>query len=148
MYVSQNSPIVRDANWDKLAQLSATETTILIKWAYQQQLEPEYFGDIPTKRLARWWGKGVNLLSYGKSWQTFNAPAISDEPILVDLCDRFYKGANSVLLYRYDQGVGISEHTDKPVFAPEVVIINLIDAQSNLFGDKPPIRFCYNKEKK
>lgn len=102
----------------------------------------------PTKRLEKWWGKGVKLLNFGKSWEIYETVSIESEPILEQLRQQFYPDSNSILLYFYTPGVGISSHTDKPVFNPEVVVINLIDAGTNWFGDKPSIKFKLNQETK
>lgn len=132
-------------NWQLITQINSKP---LLTWANSQTLSPELFNGSPTRRMEKWWGKSVKLLNYGKSWQITQAPAIASVPILQDLCDRFYQNANSVLLYYYAPGVGIGDHTDKPVFSPDVVLINLIDAQADLFGDKPTVNFRLDRQVK
>lgn len=122
------------------------DTQSIIEWAKTQPLTPELFNNKPTKRLEQWRGLGVELLNYGKSWKIFQVPPIEDVPLLADLRDRYYKNANSCLLYYYPIGVGIGSHIDKPVFHHEVVIINIIDSQPNLFGDKDPIKFKFRSK--
>ncbi|EAZ90069.1 2OG-Fe(II) oxygenase family protein [Crocosphaera chwakensis] len=119
------------------------DTQPLIQWARKQPLTPELFNDKYTKRLEQWHGLGVELLNYGKSWNIFHAPPIEEVPLLRDLRDRYYPAANSCLLYYYPVGVGIGSHIDKPVFHHEVVIINIIDSQPNLFGEKDSIKFKF-----
>ena len=124
------------------------DTAQLLSWCREQTLLPEQFNGQPTKRFEHWRGKGVELLNYGKNWKVFNAPPIKEEPLLEQLRRLYYPEANSCLLYYYAPGVGISDHSDKPVFYHQVVLINLIDAQPDLFGEKPSITFRFGRNKK
>ena len=128
------------SNWTRI---DSIRTESLIDWAREQTLFPELFNGQPTKRFEAWYGLGVELLKGGKSWRIYQARPINQEPLLKELCDRYLPFANSVLLYHYPVGVGIGEHYDKPVFNNQVVIVNLIDAQTDLFGEKPPIKFKF-----
>ncbi len=133
------------SNWQHLARI---ETQDLLDWARERTLLPEHFNHQPTGRFEEWLGRRVELLNFGKSWRIYDASPIEKEPLIKELRDRFYPQANSVLLYYYPPAVGIGEHTDKPVFNKNVVIINLVDAQRDLFGDKPVIKFRFGKETK
>lgn len=133
------------SNWQLLERI---ETQDLLAWAREQTLLPETFNHQPTGRFEMWLGRRVELLNFGKSWRIYSAAPIESEPSIRQLRDRFYPQANSALLSYYPPGTGIGEHTDKPVFNKSVVIINLVDAQRDLFGDKPAIKFRLGKETK
>lgn len=87
----------------------------------------------------------AQLLDYGRAWRTYEAPEpIEFHSVLAELRNKYYPEANSVLLYKYVPGIGISDHQDKPVFNRKVVLINLIDAQPDWFGEKPCCKFRFD----
>ncbi len=124
-------------------QIAFQGNSLILEWASRQRCTTELWNGKPTKRLEKWFGKGVHLLNYGKAWETYDTSPIAQEPLLEMLCQTYYPEANSVLLYKYNVGSGISAHEDKAVFAPKVILINLIDVQPDLFGNKPKTKFKY-----
>lgn len=124
--------------------LSPTECDRLMSWCYQQELEAEIFTGRQTCRTKKWWGKEAEFY-FNKSY-VFNREPIEADVYLASLRDQFEPGADSVLLYRYEINGEIGEHLDKKCFEPEVTLINLIDAEVNLFGDREPTRFRWNRQ--
>lgn len=121
------------------------DTSKILDWVRSQTLTPELWNDKPTGRLEKWFGIQCQLLDYGRNWRTFEATEpIEFDLILGELRDFYYPEANSVLIYKYAPSVGISDHTDKPVFDRKVVVVNLIDAQPDLLGEKPFIKFRFD----
>lgn len=118
-------------------------TEQLIAWSRRVNFDLELWNGKPTKRFEKWFGIGVQLINYGKSWNVYQAESIESTLILKDLRDRYYPEANSILIYKYTIGAGISVHQDKAVFSEKVVMINLVDGDLDLFGEKPSIKFKY-----
>lgn len=125
---------------DRLCVLEKTEANQLIEWCREQNFLQESYNGKTTKRFERWWGVGVRL--YHSTHELYAADRV--DPVIQKLANTFYPTANSFLLYRYDPGSGISEHTDRNCWYSKVVLINLVDASPNLFGDKPTIKFKFN----
>ena len=124
--------------------LSPVECDRLMSWCYQQQLNHEIFTGQLTCRKQRWWGFEAEF--YFNRSHVYERPPIESDPYLATLRDRFEPGADSVLLYRYEINGEIGEHLDKKCFEPEVTLINLIDAEANLFGAREPTRFRWNRQ--
>lgn len=124
--------------------LSHQEAEELLSWCNRQQLETEIFSGKPTCRLKKWWGFEAEF--YFSQSHVYERQPIESDPYLKELCDRFYKEATSVLLYRYEIGGEIGEHLDKQCFKRMVRMINLVDANADLFGEKPTTRFRFNRQ--
>jgi alkylated DNA repair dioxygenase AlkB len=116
----------------------------LMSWCNRQTLESEVFTGRPTCRTKKWWGKEAEF--YFNKAHVFDRAPIESDPELAALRDRFCPIADSILLYRYEINGEIGEHLDKKCFEPEVTLINLIDAEANLFGDREPTRFRWNRQ--
>lgn len=120
-------------------------TSRILDWVRSQTLTPELWNGRPTGRLEKWYGLQVQLLDYGHDWRIFEAmEPIEFDLILGELRDYYYPEANSVLIYKYAPGIGISDHKDKPVFSRKVVVVNLIDTQPDLLGEKPYCKFRFD----
>ena len=124
--------------------LDPTEADNLLKWCNRQHLEQEIYSGKPTCRCAKWWGFEAEL-SFNSS-QIHSRQSIESDLYLKSLRDEFYAGANSVLLYRYEIGAEIGEHSDKECFKRMVRLINLVDADADLFGEKPTTRFRFGRQ--
>jgi len=131
------------AAWSEIETI--IDTSNLWKWIQGQKMTIELFNSRPTSREEKWWGKSVVLSP--KSSLIFPAPTIEGEPILQDLRDRYYPESNSILLYKYHPGVGISTHSNKPIFARRVVLINLLERNADLFGNETKCEFRYGRLK-
>ena len=116
----------------------------LMSWCDRQTLESEVFTGRQTCRTKKWWGKEAEF--YFNKAHVFDRDPIESDPELAALRDRFEPAADSILLYRYEIGGEIGEHSDKQCFESEVTLINLIDAEANLFGDREPTRFRWNRQ--
>lgn len=122
-----------------LDKLSMDECNQLLALLNQQPWQREIFKGIPTKRKIKWWGIGTD--GYQGHSHTWNDTPIDSEPLIAKLCERYHPQTNSVLAYEYPIGAGIGEHTDSG-FHWLVIVINLIDCQCNLFGERwETIRF-------
>ena len=124
--------------------LSASECARLMSWCNRQELNHEIFTGQMTCRKQRWWGFEAEF--YFSRSHIYERPPIESDAYLASLRDRFCLIADSVLLYRYEVGGEIGEYLDKKCFEPEVTLINLIDAEANLFGDREPTRFRWNRQ--
>lgn len=123
--------------------LSPIECDRLMTWCRQQILEAEIFTGRQTCRTKKWWGKEAEF--YFNKSHVFDRCPIESDSYLAALRDRFQPSADSILLYRYEIGGTIGEHLDKLCFEPTVTLINLIDDEPNLFGDRPTTRFRWNR---
>jgi alkylated DNA repair dioxygenase AlkB len=123
--------------------LSPIECDQLINWCRQQTLETEIFTNRQTCRTKKWWGKEAEF--YFNRSHVFDRNPIECDSYLAALRNRFQPSADSILLYRYEIGGTIGEHLDKLCFEPTVTLINLIDDEPNLFGDRPTTRFRWNR---
>lgn len=120
--------------------LSQHQIKFLKNWIASQELAPEIYNNKPTGRQAKWWGFDGGFGGY---------KAIAPEPldpVLRKIVARYNSAANAALLYEYAPGIGIGEHRDKDVFAPEVVMINLIEGDRDIFGQVSPVKFRWNKQ--
>lgn len=124
--------------------LTKLETEHLMLWCKLQQLEHEIFTGQLTCRKQKWWGYQAEF--YFNRSHIFERDPIESDLYLTQLRDRFCPIADSILLYRYEINGEIGEHLDKKCFEPEVTLINLIDAEANLFGDLEPTRFRWNRQ--
>jgi len=121
-----------------------SEANILMNWCHQQTLESEIFTGRETCRTKKWWGFEAEF--YFNRSHVESRQAIASDSYLAGLRDQFYPEADSILLYRYEIGGTIGEHLDKQCFNKSVTLINLVDADSDLFGNRPTTRFRWDKQ--
>lgn len=127
----------------KIETLAPRKAIKLLEWCLAQHLNQELYNEKPTSRFEKWWGTSVSLYAGGLN-KLYPAAPIGTEDLLMNLCERYYPAADSILLYRYAVGASISEHCDRPCWDRKVVMINLVDASPNLFGEKPFTRFKFD----
>jgi len=121
-----------------------SEADTLLAWCRQQPLEVEVFTGRETCRTKKWWGFEAEF--YFNRSHVESRQAIASDSYLAGLRDQFYPEADSILLYRYEIGGTIGEHLDKQCFNKSVTLINLVDADSDLFGNRPTTRFRWDKQ--
>lgn len=124
--------------------IDRAECDRLLNWCKNQILEHEIFTGQLTCRMQKWWGYQAEF--YFNRSHVYDREPIESDPYLAILRDRFAPNADSILLYRYKIGGEIGEHLDKQCFEKEVTLINLIDSEPNLFGDREPTRFRWNRQ--
>jgi alkylated DNA repair dioxygenase AlkB len=134
---------IKPGTFSKLDTLAPRKAIALLEWEMQQNLHQEHYNEKPTCRFQKWWGIGANLYAGGMN-QLYRSNPIESEHTLVKLVEKYYPEANSILLYRYAVGASIAEHSDRPCWDRKVVLINLVDASPNLFGEKPFTRFKFD----
>ena len=127
----------------KIETLAPRKAIKLLEWCIAQDLHQEHYNEKPTCRFEKWWGTGVNLYAGGLN-QLYSATAIEGDEFLSDIRDRYWRAANSILLYRYAVGASISEHCDRPCWDRKAILINLVDASPNSLGEKPFVRFKFD----
>lgn len=121
-----------------------SEADTLLDWCRQQQLEKEIFTGRETCRTKKWWGFEAEF--YFNRSHVESRQAIESDKYLANLRDRFHPSADSILLYRYEIGGTIGEHLDKQCFDKWVTLINLVDADTDLFDNRPTTKFRWNRE--
>lgn len=124
--------------------LNSTECDRLMKWCDSQELEKEIFTGRETCRRKKWWGYEAEF--YFNKSHCFERERIESDSYLKELRDRFKPEANSILLYRYESGGEIGEHLDKQCFERWVTLINLVDSEPDLFGDREATKFRWNRQ--
>ena len=124
--------------------LENSEAEILLAWCQRQQLEVEIFTGRETCRTKKWWGYEAEFYLNRSHVET--RESIESDSYLASLRDRFYPEADSILLYRYEIGGTIGEHLDKQCFNRWVILINLVDADSDLFGTRPTTKFRWDRQ--
>ncbi|HLO52521.1 MAG TPA: hypothetical protein VK211_29245 [Kamptonema sp.] len=124
--------------------LNPTECDRLMNWCDRQPLEPEVFSGRQTCRTKKWWGTEAEF--YFTQSHCYKRDPIESDPYLAALRDRFLPESDSILLYRYEIGGEIGEHLDKKCFEPTVIMINLIDCEADLFGDRGTTKFRWNRQ--
>jgi alkylated DNA repair dioxygenase AlkB len=127
-----------------IAKLSDEECERLMQWCKNQTLEHEIFTGQLTCRMQKWWGYQAEY--YFNRSHVFEREPIESDSYLAMLRNQFKPDADSILLYRYEVGGTIGEHLDKQCFEPSVTLINLVDDEANLFGDRPTTRFRWNRQ--
>ena len=127
----------------KIDTIAPRKAIALLEWCIAQDLHQEHYNEKPTCRFEKFWGTGVSLYAGGLN-KIYPGSPIAAEAVLMDLCEDYYPQANSILLYRYAVGASIAEHCDRPCWDRKVVLINLVDASPNLFGEKPFTRFKFD----
>ena len=131
---------------ETIATLDKTQADQLLDWCSRQELGPEHYAGKLTARRQKWWGLEAEILGSSGRWLVHQRDAIQSDEYLASLKAKYRPDANSVLLYRYEIGAGIGEHSDKDCFEPMVVLVNLIDELPDLFGGRPPCRFRYGSK--
>lgn len=131
--------------------LSPTECDCWLEWLQNLNWQSEIYRKngraIATKRRIAWFGLEAET-NYQENPEFFYAAnRIEKEETLVDLRHRFYREADSILVYEYPIGVGIGKHTDGG-FKREVVLLNLIDGERLLDGTRDGYAlFHYGKKR-
>lgn len=114
----------------------------LLDWAIGADLEEEEIGNTITGRHCRWYGVGVNKSSgvqNWKAWFPYEARPITGglRRLAQDIDPTMT--FNSVLLYRYPEGVGIGRHSDKPIYGETVTLVHLCrNLEPGLFAPTEP----------
>lgn len=91
----------------------------MLKWIKYLGLEEDKFYNNKTGRFCCWLGLGVRL---GTN-EIYEAGEIPER--LKVLGERLYGDFNSILIYKYQPGIGINKHKDQPCFDKKVVLVNL-----------------------
>jgi alkylated DNA repair dioxygenase AlkB len=94
--------------------------------------------------LKKWWGCEAEFY-FNKSY-LFERQPIENDRFLEALRNRFNPNADSILLYRYEIGSFIGNHSDKKCFDKYVTLINLVDNEPDLFGNRPTTKFRWNRQ--
>jgi len=122
--------------------LPPEESQILLEWCHNQVLTQEKFSGRDTCRKEKWFGIQAEL--YFSHTKLFPHIPIESDSFLDDYRKRFSPDSDSILLYRYEVGGEIGSHLDKKCFDKVVTLVNLIDSDPDLFGNRDPIRFKWN----
>jgi alkylated DNA repair dioxygenase AlkB len=115
----------------------------LLIWAKAQQFEREVFTGRETCRLKKWWGYEAEF--YFDRSHVYPRQTIESDNFLASYRDQLAPLSDSVLLYYYQVGGTIGEHLDKKCFDKWVTLINLVDAEADLFGNRPATKFRWSR---
>lgn len=123
--------------------LAGSEADQILDWCKNQHLEEEIFSGKTTCRKKKWWGREAEF--YFNQSRVYERDPIESDRLLANLRDRFKPEADSALLYYYEIKGSIGEHLDKQCFNQWVTLINLVDSDKDLFGNRPTTRFRWNR---
>lgn len=124
--------------------LNPQEADEMLNWCKSIKFEQETFGRKPTCRLKKWWGFEAEF--YFNQTHTYEREPIESDRYLAGLRDRFLPECDSILLYYYKVGATIGEHLDKKCFDKWVRLINVVDGDRDLFGNRPTSKFKWNRK--
>lgn len=122
--------------------LSTDESEKVLSWCNNQLMEPEFYMGKKTCRKQKWWGYQAELYKQ----RLFESNPIESDQFLKELRDRFEPESDSILLYKYEIGAEIGAHSDKECFDKWVTLINLIDDDHDLFGEKAKTKFKWGQK--